>query len=646
MSVYDELVWPADIETTGLLSMLKEQGDEAKLHCLVAKNDDTNVIRKLKSKEKIDAFLSEDRLFAIHNGIGYDEPALRMLGFNFPKLRIIDTLALSWYLEPDRNTHGLAGYGKDFGRPKPEIDNWETQTEAEYVFRCTEDVAIQCSLWTYQRKRLEDIYGKEGWWPLVSLLNWKMELQKQQAANKWLLDIPALTELEEELNEDCQKRKFLLETVMPKIEQFAVKSRPKKPFNQDGRLSAIGRKWKDLCDAHNHPFDSSEGIIVSTGFDDPNANSHTQIKSWLEELGWIPETFKTVREEDGSTRKIPQVNVKGRDDEDLEKYGTLCLSVHKLIDKHPQVKNLDGYGKISHRLSVVRGMLKAADSNGEVEAGCAGFTNTLRLKHRVLVNIPSIRVEYGKEIRSCLLARRGKRLIGSDLSSLEDRIKHHFQWPLDPEYVKSQMSEDFDPHINVCFMGGLMTAAQVADFKSGNKKPYSILRSQGKSTNYACQYGAGITTVARSAGCSLDQGKLLHEGYWKANWSIKAIAESTTVKTDSTGQKWQFNPISKLWYPLRADKDRFSTLVQGTGAYVFDLWIKKIDKLCIEAGLPMVLLGQFHDEIILEIEDDNAVFEAYESIIKEAIKQVSVSLKLNRELDCDVQFGYKYSEIH
>ena len=43
------------------------------------------------------------------------------------------------------------------------------------------------------------------------------------------------------------------------------------------------------------------------------------------------------------------------------------------------------------------------------------------------------------------------------MSSLEDRCKHHYQIPLDPEYVKAQMTEGFDPHVTIAVMGEFCT---------------------------------------------------------------------------------------------------------------------------------------------------------------------------------------------
>lgn len=169
------------------------------------------------------------------------------------------------------------------------------------------------------------------------------------------------------------------------------------------------------------------------------------------------------------------------------------------------------------------------------------------------------------------------------------------------------------------------------------------VRSQGKSTNYAAQYGSGVKTIARTAKVSEKVAKKLHTGYHKLNWSIAKIATMTTVKKTSFGD-WQLNPISKMWYSLRSEKDKFSTLVQGTGAYVLDLWLYHTQQLAKKRGLNFKLLGQFHDELILECDENEQ--QLYHNLVADAIEKVNQQLKLNRELGCDINFGKCYADIH
>ncbi|MGL5324960.1 MAG: hypothetical protein ACRC91_09600, partial [Aeromonas sp.] len=141
----------------------------------------------------------------------------------------------------------------------------------------------------------------------------------------------------------------------------------------------------------------------------------------------------------------------------------------------------------------------------------------------------------------------------------------------------------------------------------------------------------------RSAGISESEGVELVRIYWERNWAVKAIAEDQIVK-EVNGQKWLFNPVSRLWYSLRAEKDRFSTLNQGTGVYCFDMWIKNF-----RTKRPQ-LTGQMHDEVVLCIKKGSR--QKCIDLLKWAVQKVNKDLKLNRDLDVDVQFGDSYADIH
>ena len=84
-------------------------------------------------------------------------------------------------------------------------------------------------------------------------------------------------------------------------------------INTSGKFitKLYGEKWKALIDEHKKPFDYDGEIKAIKGYEEPNPNSSEQIKSWLYSLGWIPETFKYVKDDDGSERKIPQIYVQG-----------------------------------------------------------------------------------------------------------------------------------------------------------------------------------------------------------------------------------------------------------------------------------------------------------------------------------------------
>jgi len=294
---------------------------------------------------------------------------------------------------------------------------------------------------------------------------------------------------------------------------------------------------------------------------------------------------------------------------------------------------------VKHRIGAVQGLLDNADNNGFVEANVQGFTNTLRFKHRVCVNLPSERKPYGKELRSLFTVRKQNHILcGSDMASLEDRTKQHYMWDYDPEYVTAMTTTGFDPHLDLALSAGAVTQEQVDEYKSGNKTPEILqLRHNYKGGNYACTYGAGATTLSRQLGISEVEAGKIHKAYWKRNWALKKIAKDAVVKTVD-GQLWLWNPVSELYYFLKADKDKFSTLNQGTGTYCFDMWLGFIIRKRKQ------LTAQFHDEVILELQETKQ--EDITLILKEAIQNVNKTLRLNRDLDCDISFGKDYSQIH
>lgn len=622
-----------DIEANGL-------EDASKIHVLSARVGSTTY--STPDYDNIRRFLSKAKVLVAHNATRYDIPTLeRILGVEV-KAKVVDTLAISWYLYPFRVKHGLAEWGEELGFGKPEVEDWVGQPYEVYKHRCESDVEINTRLWEKMWKDLMNLYDKDEdeVWRLIDYLSFKMDCAKEQERSRWRLDLPKAKSVEAKLAKDYESVRKRLYGVMPKVPVRITKRVPAKPYKQDGSLSAHGEKWFSLLDElGKHP--GTKEVTYVSGYDEPNPGSDVQIKNWLFSLGWVPCTFKYKRNKDtGGVKEIPQIRSKNSDNEPI-----LTPSVELLCEQVPELEYLREIGVVKHRLDVVRGFLRSVDDEGFIKARISGFTNTLRFKHQEVVNLPGVDKPYGSDLRGCLIAREGYELLGSDMSSLEDRTKQHYMWLYDPEYVKEMLTPGWDPHIDIAVQGGLMSDKEAEDFKDATSdfkttKVYKALksvRSVAKATNYSCTYGAGGATVARSAGITEKEGYKLVDTYWKRNWAINAIAEDCEVKK-CLNTKWLKNPVSGFWYSLRHEKDRFSTLNQGTGVYCFDTWIS------IFRDKRQQLSGQFHDEVILEVK--KGYREQAEKLLRWAISETNKALGMNRELDIDVQFGDSYADIH
>ena len=609
-----------DIETNGL--------NPTHIHCFVW-NDGTG-IQHTDDPEKVKDIISTATELVGHNIISYDLPVLERLWGIKPDCKIIDTLALSWYLFPDRQRHGLEWWGEELGVKKPEITDWENEDYETYVFRASEDVKINTLLWEKQKSYLCSLYNTNSpsSLPLVGYLMFKMDCAREQERSRWKLDIDWCNAALAKLEAEQEPRIAILKRAMPIVEKKVLKTPPPKPYKKDGTLSVEGAKWQKYCLEQGLTKTHSRPIYIAQKEEEPNPNSPEQVKDWLFSLGWSPATFKFVKEDDGTERKIPQIKLPNSPD--------ICPSVLELTEKEPAIEALAGLSIVKHRLGVLKGFLENVSEDGFLKARIQGFTNTLRFKHTEIVNLPGVDKLYGEEMRGCLVAREGHILVGTDMVSLESTTKKHYMWPHDPEYVKEMSTPGFDEHLDLAVKSKMLSYEQMEAHKK-KTEDHSPIRKQFKAVNYSGIYGVGKEKLARELKSSVAFATQLLKSYWERNWSVRKIAEECVVKTVN-GQKWLFNPVSKFWYSLRAEKDRFSTLNQGTGVYCFDMFVREVLKQRKQ------LTGQFHDEICLEIPVGKE--EAITKILNTAIKNVNDKLKLNVMLGIDTHFGYRYSSIH
>lgn len=749
----------ADFEANGLLdtvthihvmsyNMVNMDGTRSKEFTI--RRDDVPNGRTGTYKQRLAAFfkwnIDNNRPVVMHNGIGYDaklvkmmlKPELDEIGCNLDDLMVIDTLATSWYLSPDRRLHGLDSFFEDYGIAKPPISDWDGDGK-EFLdtmqHRCTEDVKINTALWEDHKERLIDMYtlaqhyidngqeikDKHGnvekvlnvggtrisadeWIPIddmigrsvdkaidsiLTFLMFKMDCAALQESTRWEVDVEHCRKSLEKLEEIVLSAREGLAAVMPVVPKYNKKTEPKAaPFKKNGERAAHWVNWDETMrqfeagerdpesgallvyiDKEDSLVDGKQVYRVWSKNEEPNPGSPAQVKDFLFSKGWVPQTFKYEKDEVAfnawiaakpqgkanhrqweqwknsrpEERAIPQISVGGDDGKEL------CHSLIELAEEVPAIKVYADYKVAENRRNVLKGFFRDMEDGKWLKARIGGFTNTLRVQHRELVNLPGTDKPYGYDIRGSLIAGIKRILVGSDMSSLEDRVKHHFMLPHDPDYVATMQADDFDPHILMALIAKMITQEEFDQFKLGNKSANAkAARKKGKTTNYASVYNAGAAKIAQAAGVSLEEGKILHEAYWKLNWSVKAIADEQVVFKDARGNKWLVNPINGFCYSLRKESDRFSTLAQGTGSYFFDMWVDNILTALVEEwGVAAKrLTGSFHDECILCMRDTEENRVKIAKIIKDAVHKVNKDFGLRRKLDCETQFGDRYSDIH
>lgn len=610
-----------DIETDGLME------EATKIHVVSYQQPDmSEPVSIFKRDEMVDFFLKATELVG-HNIIRFDIPVVeKLLGISI-KARLVDTLALSWYLHHSRPRHGLEGYGEDFGVPKPVIEDWSSLTPEEYAHRCSEDVKINYRLYQELTLKLNRLYSDEVERNrFVDYLMFKMDCAREQEALGWRLDVEKAKMHLEELERQMEEKELLLADAMPTRKIYKERNVPKQMHKADGSMTLRGEAWVALLKEMKLP-PTTQKVNVLDREEKANPNSSVQVKDWLYSLGWEPRTFEFKRNKDtGEERSIPQVRSEGE----------LCDSIKELSDRDPAVHVLDGLSVIQHRLGIFKSFI-ANERDGYVKAEIAGFTNTLRFRHsKPLVNLPSVDKPWGAEIRGCLIAPEGYILCGSDMTSLEDTTKRHYMKPLDPNYVEEMSREGFDPHLDLAKHAGVISQEDIDRHNSGERS-LKALRKNYKVVNYSATYGVGATKLSRTTGMTVGESQKLLDAFWSRNWSVQKVAEDLYVR-ELFGSSWVQNPVSGFWYSLRSDKDRFSTLNQGTGVFCFDTWVA----FCRAKGLKTI--GQFHDEVIVLVKQGEENWTKAQ--MEAAINKANDRVKLNVPLGIDVQFGKTYADIH
>lgn len=665
-----------DIETVGLLPDLTE-GQEEDFHVLGVSyfNGKEWAVKTTDKKEDVfKLFENPDNTIVGHNFYGFDLLALKKI---FPDINIratiIDSLLISYYIEPNRLVHGLEKYGEDFGVPKPEVSEEEWKgigmTKEEHkslmAHRVSEDVKINTKLWIHQLRKYRSIYDgdDEKIKSHINFINVKGKMYHDMYLNPLKIDVKKAEEHRDILQNKFDNLTSELSKVMPKIPSYVVRKKPKNLYKKDGTLSVSGERWEKVTSEHGVDLEYEGDLKELMSLEEPNPNSTQQVKDWLFSLGWKPELFKETVNKAGEKNKVPQLK-------DMDK--NLCKSILKLEEKEPKVRLLEDLSVLGHRLSLVKGFLRDCDENGNIVAKMGGLANTLRIKHRTIVNLPSVSSQFGEYIRSLIVPQEGFKFIGSDISGLENQTKLNFIVDIDPEYVKEQNEPFFDPHLDIGLTAGYVNNNEVKFYKwlkefrknkeikpdevhgkdEGNFREYvkgvwvnkeeefdriDEIRQNMKTVNYSSTYNVGANTLSKTLGISKSEAQKMLDAYWDKNWSVKKFTDDQQEKTIGR-EMWVLNPINGYWYSLRSQHSKFSTLNQSAGDYIFTMWCYYMMQQGVKIQLGM------HDEIITSSKLES--YDKVTAIIKESMEKVNKVLKLKVPIGVDYAIGDSYADIH
>lgn len=568
-----------DIETNGLNPSI--------VWCIVTKDIDSGAVVTYVQGEwlKFNEAIAQAKEVIGHNIIGYDIPVCeRLLGTDFSKVTIVDTLVMSRLADPQRDAHSLAYWGEQLGYPKGTYEDWSRYT-VEMRDYCEQDVNVNEQV--YRRVLSElDSFGDQS----ILLEHSVQTIIQKQIRNGWLLDQPKARDLVAELKEKSYDLEEIVQQVFLPLPTYIKEIVPK--LKKDGSTSIVGLKFLgDRWQEVGGPFSRIDWPIFNLG-------SRQQIGRYLKHFGWKPKVFTETG------------------------HAIVSEDVLKNVKGIPEAELIASYLLVGKRIAQVRSWLEAVnEENGRVH----GYVNTNgavtgRMTHSKpnLAQVPSSSSLYGPECRACWITPEGYKLVGIDASGLELRMLAHYM--NDAKYTNEILSGDIHT--------ANMLAAGLTE------------RNQAKTFIYAYLYGAGDEKIGSIVGGGRKKGKQLKDSFLKAT---PALADLKANVAESAAKGYVTGLDGRKVF-IRSEHAALNSLLQSAGALIMKQALIILDKYATMYRLDYKFVGNIHDEFQVEVREDQA--ERFGQLAASCIEAAGIHFKLRCPLAGDYKVGANWAETH
>ncbi len=263
-------------------------------------------------------------------------------------------------------------------------------------------------------------------------------------------------------------------------------------------------------------------------------------------------------------------------------------------------------------------------------------TGRLASNNPNLQNIP-IRSEEGKKIRACFIARPGYKLISADYSQVELRL---LAGVADVKNLQKAFAAGLDIHA--------ATASHV--FGVPLEQVDANLRRHAKAINFGIVYGISPYGLAKNINVSTAEAKEYIDAYFCQMPEIRTYMDETIKFARSHGyvltpfgRKCSIMGINDKNKRLAANAERaaINAPIQGGAADIIKLAMNRVEKELPARGLKSRMLLQVHDELVLEVPDNEV--EEVSGLLKKIMENV-VSLKV--PFVAEVGVGTDWAEAH
>ncbi|MEA3407311.1 MAG: DNA polymerase I [Chloroflexota bacterium] len=288
-------------------------------------------------------------------------------------------------------------------------------------------------------------------------------------------------------------------------------------------------------------------------------------------------------------------------------YSTAKDVLSDLAEEHPIVNLILEYRKLEKLKSTYIDTLPdlVNPSTGRIHTSynqTGTSTGRLSSSDPNLQNIP-VRTELGRHVRAAFVAPPGHVLLGCDYSQVELRLLAHFS--ADPEMIAA-FHRGEDIHAT--------TAAAIHDIPLSEVTKEQ--RGLAKTINFGLMYGMSAYGLASRTGLSIDEARQFIETYFQRFSQVETYFEETLAFAREHGYvetimgRRRYFPMLKATdagnsrAQRAAERAAINMPIQGSAADILKIAMIRLYDLLRERELAGRLILQIHDELVLEVPED------------------------------------------
>ncbi|GFG41986.1 DNA polymerase I [Streptococcus canis] len=232
-----------------------------------------------------------------------------------------------------------------------------------------------------------------------------------------------------------------------------------------------------------------------------------------------------------------------------------------------------------------------------------------------LQNIP-VRLEQGRLIRKAFTpSQEDAVLLSSDYSQIELRVLAHISGD---EHLIAAFKEGADIHTS--------TAMRVFGIDKAENVTANDRRN-AKAVNFGIVYGISDFGLSNNLGITRKQAKSYIDTYFDRYPGIKAYMENVVREAKDKGyvetlfkRRRELPDINSRNFNVRsfAERTAINSPIQGSAADILKIAMINLDKALQAGGFKAKMLLQVHDEIVLEVPNDELI--AIRELVKDTME--------------------------